>query len=308
MKVELEKTFPLPATTEAAWAFLQNIEGVAGCMPGAKITERVDDTHYKGTISVRVGPAGMSFKGELEVQALDAATRTLHLVGKGSDTSGTSGASMDLVARIEPGAAEGTSNLVGRSEVTMSGKAAAFGGRMMGSVADQILKQFAGNFAAQVQARGAAGESASAGAAAGTASRGATSAEAAAGTAPTGATSAGAGAGTVSAGATQAGAAAGTASAGAARNATAMAAAGTANTTSAPAAHPATSTAASGASADRADVSPAADPQPSLAAAPLPSTTPPTSAPAPANELNALALFWAILRDWFRGLFRRKAA
>ena len=58
-----------------------------------------------------------------------------------------------LVARIEPGATEGTSNLVGRSEVTMSGKAAAFGGRMMGSVADQILKQFAGNFSAQVQAR-----------------------------------------------------------------------------------------------------------------------------------------------------------
>ena len=156
MKVELEKTFPMPATTDAAWEFLQNIEGVAGCMPGAKITERIDATHYKGTISVRVGPAGMSFKGEIEVQGLFAATRTLHLVGKGSDTSGTSGASMDLVARIDPGATEGTSNLVGKSEVTMSGKAAAFGGRMMGSVADQILKQFAGNFAAQVQARAAA--------------------------------------------------------------------------------------------------------------------------------------------------------
>ena len=36
MKVELEKTFPLPATAAAAWAFLQDIEGVAGCMPGAK--------------------------------------------------------------------------------------------------------------------------------------------------------------------------------------------------------------------------------------------------------------------------------
>ena len=34
----------------------------------------------------------------------------------------------------------------------MSGKAATFGGRMMGSVADQVLKQFAANFAAQVQA------------------------------------------------------------------------------------------------------------------------------------------------------------
>jgi len=218
MKVELEKTFPMPGTAAASWEFLQNVEGVAGCMPGAKITERVDDTHYKGTISVRVGPAGMSFKGEIEVQALEAATRTLHLVGKGSDTSGTSGASMDLVARIEPGETEGTSNLVGRSQVTMSGKAAAFGGRMMGSVADQILKQFAANFAAQVQARSAAG-------------------------------------------------AAGVADA----------------STSLPAAAAATGS-------------------PSQ---PLPSS-PPT--PAPANELNALALFWAMLRDWFRGLFRRKPA
>ena len=34
----------------------------------------------------------------------------------------------------------------------MSGKAAAFGGRMMNSVADKILLQFADNFAAQVAA------------------------------------------------------------------------------------------------------------------------------------------------------------
>jgi hypothetical protein len=34
----------------------------------------------------------------------------------------------------------------------MSGKAATFGGRMMGPVADQVLNQFAANFAARVQA------------------------------------------------------------------------------------------------------------------------------------------------------------
>jgi uncharacterized protein len=224
MKVELEKTFPMPGTVHASWEFLQNIEGVAGCMPGAKITERLDDTHFKGTISVRVGPAGMSFKGEIEVKALEAATRTLHLVGKGSDTSGTSGASMDLVARIDPGAAEGTSNLVGRSEVTMSGKAAAFGGRMMGSVAEQILKQFAANFATQVQARSAA----------------------------------------------------------------------------APA--PANATATAGADATAA----AGSPSPAAGAGSPPQPLP--STPAPASELNALALFWVILRDWFRGLFRRRPA
>ncbi len=154
MKVELEKTFPVPGSARVAWEFLQNIEAVAGCMPGAKITDRLPDGGYKGTVTVRVGPATMSFRGEVEVRDIDPATRSLRLLAKGTDTTGTSGASMDLAARIEA-VAEGSSNLVGKSEVTMSGKAAAFGGRMINSVADQVLKQFADNFAAQVAARAA---------------------------------------------------------------------------------------------------------------------------------------------------------
>ncbi len=169
MKVELEKTFPMPCSAEVAWEFLQNIEAVAACMPGAKITERLDAGRYKGTVTVKVGPATMSFRGEVEVRDVDPAARSLRLLGKGTDSTGSSGASMDLTARIE--AAEGgLCNLVGTSEVSMSGKAAAFGGRMMNSVADQILKQFADNFAAQVsalQAQRAAPAAAGSGAAGG---------------------------------------------------------------------------------------------------------------------------------------------
>ena len=134
-----------------AWALLQDIEQVAGCMPGARITERVDEKHYKGTVAVKFGPANMSFRGEVEVHQVDAATKTLRLVGKGTDTTGSSGASMDLTARIDAVDAANCT-LVGHSEVSMSGKAATFGGRMAGAVADQVLKQFAGNFASQVQA------------------------------------------------------------------------------------------------------------------------------------------------------------
>ncbi|MEW5882217.1 MAG: SRPBCC family protein [Pseudomonadota bacterium] len=152
MKVQLEKTFPIPASADAAWSLLQDIEAVAGCMPGARITERLDAQHYKGTVAVKFGPAAMSFRGEVEVMVVDPATRALRLVGKGTDATGGSGASMDLTARIDPAGAAACT-LVGTSEVSMSGKAAAFGGRMMNSVADQILKQFAESFAAQAQAR-----------------------------------------------------------------------------------------------------------------------------------------------------------
>ena len=79
------------------------------------------------------------------------ASRSLRLIGKGTDSTGTSGASMNLLARIDAVDA-GLCELVGSSEVSMSGKAAAFGGRMMNTVADNILLQFADNFAAQVSA------------------------------------------------------------------------------------------------------------------------------------------------------------
>jgi carbon monoxide dehydrogenase subunit G len=157
MKVQLEKSFPVPATADAAWSLLQDVEAVAGCMPGARIIERVDARHYKGTVSVKLGPAVMAFRGELEVAALDAEARTLRMVGKGTDATGGSGAALDLTARIE--AVDAAScRLVGASEISMSGKAAAFGGRMMNAVADQILKQFAEGFAAQAQARQAAAQ------------------------------------------------------------------------------------------------------------------------------------------------------
>lgn len=151
MKVTFEKVFPMPGAAATTWTLLQDIEAVTSCLPGARITARTDDTHYKGTVSVKFGPAALSFRGDVEVRELDAATRTLRLIGTGTDSTGGSAATMDLTARVEA-ADELSSTLVGNSEVSMSGKAAAFGGRMIDSVADQILKQFAANLAAKVAA------------------------------------------------------------------------------------------------------------------------------------------------------------
>ena len=155
MKVELDRSFPVPAPADATWRFLQNLEAVAACMPGAKISERLPNGALKGTVTVRIGPATMSFRGEVEVRDTDAAGQklappTMRLIGKGTDVTGTSGASLDLTAHVQ--AVDSTSSVLnGKSEITMSGKAAAFGGRMMNSVADQILKQFADNLTARIK-------------------------------------------------------------------------------------------------------------------------------------------------------------
>ena len=151
MEVKLEKRYPLEIDPARAWQVLRDVRAVAGCMPGAAITEQIDETHYKGTVKVKVGPANAAFGGEIEVRAFDEAARSVQLFGKGADRGGSS-ASMDLKAMVEAGATPGSSVLVGNAEVIVNGKFAQFGGRMLVQVSDMLLAQFADNFRAAAAA------------------------------------------------------------------------------------------------------------------------------------------------------------
>ena len=144
MQVTLDKTYPIKAPLDACWGVLSDIAELATCMPGAAITEKLDDSHYKGSVKVKVGPATAAFAGDIEVISVDQGTRTLVMVGKGADKGGSS-ASMQLTATLVPGP-EGSTELLGKADVIVNGKFAQFGGRMMNSVSDMILSQFAGNF------------------------------------------------------------------------------------------------------------------------------------------------------------------
>ncbi len=146
MEVKLEKRYPLDVDAARAWALLADLKAVAGCMPGAEITEQLSENSYKGGVKVKVGPATAQFGGTVEVLASDAQARTMTLRGKGADKGGSS-ASMDLTAVIEADAANPAHCvLVGDAAVIVNGKFAQFGGRMMVQVSDMILGQFVENF------------------------------------------------------------------------------------------------------------------------------------------------------------------
>lgn len=145
MQVKLEKTIPIPASAAAAWELMQDVPALAECMPGAQITEKLDATHYQGLINVRIGPITAAFKGKIEVKGIDPGRRELRLLGTGSDTAGASTASMDLIASVRE-TGDGGCELVGVSNVSVTGKIASFGGRMMNQMSNQVLDQFAVNF------------------------------------------------------------------------------------------------------------------------------------------------------------------
>jgi uncharacterized protein len=151
MEVVLDKRYPIAASLEQAWAVLSDIRATAACMPGAQITEQVDATHYKGTVKSKIGPASMSFAGDIEVQGIDAAARQLKMLGKGADKSGSS-AAMQLSAHLQAGDDPDNCVLVGQATVTVGGKLAQFGSRLLVPVSDAMLAQFAGNFGAAAAA------------------------------------------------------------------------------------------------------------------------------------------------------------
>jgi carbon monoxide dehydrogenase subunit G len=149
MEVVLDKQYPVASSVEAAWQVLSNMNELATCMPGAQITEEIDATHYKGAVKVKVGPAVAAFAGTIEILTLDVGARTLKMMGKGADKGGSS-ASMELTATLVP-ADGGNCTLQGHAEVIVNGKFAQFGGRMMTSVSDMILAQFAEVFSQKAQ-------------------------------------------------------------------------------------------------------------------------------------------------------------
>lgn len=154
MKLDFDRSLDLPVSADRAWAFLERIDKVASCLPGAAITEEIDPTHYRGTVSVRLGPVNMSFAGTIEILSRDSAKRTLNLAGRGADKGGSSVAEMELTASVaETGPA--ASRVTGRAGVSVNGKAAAMGARLMSSAADQIIKEFYANLLTNVQSEAA---------------------------------------------------------------------------------------------------------------------------------------------------------
>src|SRR5262249_47925775 len=83
MAVRIEKTFEVAEPVDQVWTLLSDPRKVVACVPGAKITEAVDDRTYKGAISVKVGPSVNEFKGEVHIDRLDEETHILELSGKG---------------------------------------------------------------------------------------------------------------------------------------------------------------------------------------------------------------------------------
>jgi carbon monoxide dehydrogenase subunit G len=148
--MEFDNSFEVPLPADDAWKVLLDIRRIAPCMPGAELTEAVDERTYKGRIGVRLGPVALTFAGTVRFEAIDAAGHTARVAAQGSDAKGRGAANAVASFRLEPAAA-GTRVLV-HTDLALSGSVAQYG-RGVGIIqmtAAQIVTQFARNLREQL--------------------------------------------------------------------------------------------------------------------------------------------------------------
>lgn len=158
--MDLQNSFVVPSDIETAWMTLQDVEGLAPCMPGATLTSH-DGDDMTGSVKVKLGPVAMTFAGQARFVSRDEATHTMVIEGSGKETKGTGTAKGTVTAVLVEEAPDRTRVDI-NTEFSITGKAAQFGRGVMQDVAGRIIDQFSANLAATMTASGAAAGAAAA--------------------------------------------------------------------------------------------------------------------------------------------------
>ncbi len=148
--MEFDNAFEVPLPPEQAWPVLMNVQGIAPCMPGAQLTEVVDDKTYKGNIGVRLGPVALTFAGTVVFEEIDNAGYSARVRAQGNDAKGRGAAQAKATFRLEP-SATGSKVLV-HTDLTLSGAVAQYGRGvgMIQATASALMNQFANNLKKQL--------------------------------------------------------------------------------------------------------------------------------------------------------------
>jgi carbon monoxide dehydrogenase subunit G len=149
MALQIRKTFQVNEPLEKVWSFLSDPRKVAACVPGAQITEQVDEKTYKGAIRVKVGPSVTDYKGEAQIVRLDNQNHEIEILGKRHNVRGRGSASLKITGKLhalDRRSRKDTST----SELNVVGMLAQMGARVISEVSNIMFGEFVKNFQAHL--------------------------------------------------------------------------------------------------------------------------------------------------------------
>ena len=139
--MEIENEFTVPAPIDHVWAYLLDVERVAPCMPGAELTEVVDDTTWKGKVNMKLGPVSLSFAGTVTMQDRDDQAHKIVLAAKGMEQKGKGAANASVTSWLEDG--QGETHVKMQADIHLTGTVAQLSRGLLPEVSRKLTQQFA---------------------------------------------------------------------------------------------------------------------------------------------------------------------
>jgi carbon monoxide dehydrogenase subunit G len=148
--VLIENTFDVDAAPDTVFAFLLDINRVAGCVPGVELAEVVDQDTFNGKVKIKVGPITVAYSGSAKIVERDAGSHSARIQFSGRETTGPGGT--EGAATMSVGEAKGHSHVKVSADFVVRGRVANFGRGVMEDVSRRLVNQMADCIKAQLEA------------------------------------------------------------------------------------------------------------------------------------------------------------
>lgn len=144
----IENAFDVEAPLTQVWPVLKDVPRVAACIPGAKVTEVVDERTYRADVAVKVGPVSVNYRATILVAEIDDDAHRAVMNVDARDKSGRGGVKATVTSTATE--EDGRTHVALRTDAQISGLVATVGGRLIEGVAKQTVAAFATNLSRDV--------------------------------------------------------------------------------------------------------------------------------------------------------------
>jgi len=146
--MSIEGKFTVKAPIKKLWDTLFDVQALAACLPGTEKIEQIDDKTYDVTMKQKVGIIKVTMKGRQMLTKVEAPTH-LEMEGEAEDITKL-GRMKDKVTMDLKELAGGEVEISYKIDVSMVGKLAMFGDRVMRSKATEVEREFVKNLSAKL--------------------------------------------------------------------------------------------------------------------------------------------------------------
>ena len=140
--MKIEQTVEVDAPLDRVWALVNDVPRVAPCMPGATLTNVVDEHTYEGTVKVKLGPINLSYKGTVVLEEVDEAAHSAQMSANGRDVRGGGTAKARVDTRLEA-ISESRTRMSVVTDLHLTGRVASFGRGAVQDVSARLFGEFA---------------------------------------------------------------------------------------------------------------------------------------------------------------------